>query len=79
MRRKCSICQKVIKPADEKESRKEKFYPFCSMRCKFVDLGRWLDGKYRIATKPEDEEDESKTVDNSGKTPDNDNQEDSHR
>jgi endogenous inhibitor of DNA gyrase (YacG/DUF329 family) len=28
-----------------------------------VDLGRWLDSKYRIATKPEEEDQESKTVD----------------
>jgi hypothetical protein len=24
-------------------------YPFCSPACKLVDLGRWLDGRYRIA------------------------------
>jgi endogenous inhibitor of DNA gyrase (YacG/DUF329 family) len=23
-------------------------YPFCSPPCKLVDLGRWLDGSYRI-------------------------------
>ncbi|MCC7291982.1 MAG: DNA gyrase inhibitor YacG [Phycisphaerales bacterium] len=23
--------------------------PFCSQRCKLVDLGRWLDGSYRIS------------------------------
>jgi endogenous inhibitor of DNA gyrase (YacG/DUF329 family) len=23
-------------------------FPFCSPRCKLVDLGRWLDGGYRI-------------------------------
>ena len=23
-------------------------FPFCSMRCQLVDLGRWLDGDYRI-------------------------------
>jgi endogenous inhibitor of DNA gyrase (YacG/DUF329 family) len=29
--------------------------PFCSARCKDVDLGRWLKGAYRIPTeeKPE--------------------------
>ena len=25
-----------------------KFYPFCSQRCGEVDLGRWLNGIYRI-------------------------------
>jgi uncharacterized protein len=23
-------------------------FPFCSPACKLVDLGRWLDGSYRI-------------------------------
>jgi endogenous inhibitor of DNA gyrase (YacG/DUF329 family) len=23
-------------------------FPFCSDRCKLVDLGRWLDGAYRV-------------------------------
>jgi endogenous inhibitor of DNA gyrase (YacG/DUF329 family) len=23
-------------------------FPFCSPRCRDVDLGRWLDGKYQI-------------------------------
>jgi len=64
MLRRCSICKKVIKPADEKKSRKGKFYPFCSARCKFVDLGRWLDGRYRIETQPDEEDEDTKTVDN---------------
>jgi endogenous inhibitor of DNA gyrase (YacG/DUF329 family) len=33
-------------------------YPFCSERCKLIDLGRWLDGKYQIAV-VEDDVDES--------------------
>jgi endogenous inhibitor of DNA gyrase (YacG/DUF329 family) len=24
-------------------------FPFCSPRCKLVDLGKWLDEKYRVA------------------------------
>jgi uncharacterized protein len=24
--------------------------PFCSPRCAMLDLGRWLDGDYRVAT-----------------------------
>jgi uncharacterized protein len=26
------------------------YFPFCSERCKLVDLGAWLDGDYRIAS-----------------------------
>ena len=33
-------------------------YPFCSKRCKDVDLNRWLSGTYVIAGPPiEDDED----------------------
>ncbi len=31
--------------------------PFCSERCKLIDLGHWLGGDYRIPGKPEEEED----------------------
>lgn len=24
------------------------FFPFCSQPCKLVDLGKWLDGTYRV-------------------------------
>jgi endogenous inhibitor of DNA gyrase (YacG/DUF329 family) len=41
----CPICQKVIEnaPADFEPR------PFCSLRCKQIDLGNWLDEKYRIS------------------------------
>jgi endogenous inhibitor of DNA gyrase (YacG/DUF329 family) len=26
--------------------------PFCSERCKVLDLARWVDGEYRIAGEP---------------------------
>lgn len=26
--------------------------PFCSPRCQWVDLGRWLDGSYRVPGRP---------------------------
>jgi hypothetical protein len=36
-------------------------YPFCSARCRKIDLGRWLGEKYRIPAEdqPKDEADES--------------------
>jgi len=40
-RRRCPICGR---PTDEK------LRPFCSSRCADADLGRWLDGAYRIPT-----------------------------
>jgi endogenous inhibitor of DNA gyrase (YacG/DUF329 family) len=26
--------------------------PFCSERCKLLDLSRWIDGSYRVAGEP---------------------------
>ena len=40
-RRGCPICGKPSVAAHD---------PFCSARCKQVDLGRWLNGTYRIET-----------------------------
>ncbi len=36
---KCATCGKPAEP---------KFRPFCSARCKDVDLHRWLSGRYAI-------------------------------
>ena len=51
MRRKCPTCGRVVKaePPDA-------FLPFCSERCRLADLGKWLDGGYRISS-PASEED----------------------
>ena len=53
IRVRCPICERWMEgasPADWPE------FPFCSPRCKTIDLGRWLDGKYQITLTPEDEE-----------------------
>jgi|TARA_B100000809_G_scaffold102993_1_gene101621 endogenous inhibitor of DNA gyrase (YacG/DUF329 family) len=41
---KCPICKK---PA-EKDKSKNPFLPFCSERCRTIDMGAWLDGKYVV-------------------------------
>ncbi len=49
----CPICKK---PVNEGDLGKEgSFYPFCSQRCKLIDLGRWLGGKYQIPVHEDDE------------------------
>jgi len=40
----CPICGRPAAPRSE-----NKAVPFCSARCKQVDLGEWLDEKYRVA------------------------------
>jgi endogenous inhibitor of DNA gyrase (YacG/DUF329 family) len=37
-------------------------FPFCSPRCRLIDLGRWLDGSYRLpAEEPEPAEEDAET------------------
>ncbi len=41
---KCAICGKPALPRARNRA-----YPFCSERCKLLDLGKWLGEDYRIA------------------------------
>lgn len=46
-------------PTCRQELGKERspYRPFCSERCKMVDLGRWLDGSYAIPGEPAEDAD----------------------
>ncbi len=48
----CRICQKAV----AYEGRLPEAYPFCSPRCRRVDLGRWLRGQYSLERELTDEE-----------------------
>jgi endogenous inhibitor of DNA gyrase (YacG/DUF329 family) len=52
VKRKCPTCGRQLADADEVRG----FRPFCSERCRAADLGKWLDGGYRIES-PISEED----------------------
>ena len=49
IRGRCPICRKAFEVAslDDQPS-----FPFCSDRCKLIDLGRWIDGSYAIPAAP---------------------------
>jgi endogenous inhibitor of DNA gyrase (YacG/DUF329 family) len=52
----CPICHKeVVEPMPGLPRGN---LPFCSERCKLIDLGRWLGGKYQIPVEisPDDED-----------------------
>jgi uncharacterized protein len=40
----CPICKKSVTWEDNP------FRPFCSERCKLLDLDNWLAGRYRVST-----------------------------
>lgn len=50
---KCPICERPAKPREENAS-----YPFCSPRCKTIDLGKWVNEEYRIPVESSDEDDD---------------------
>jgi uncharacterized protein len=39
----CPACRKIVLPGDER-------FPFCSDRCRLIDLGKWASGGYVIST-----------------------------
>ena len=41
--RTCPVCGKPVPPRPA-----DRFWPFCSDRCRLVDLGEWLGEGYRI-------------------------------
>lgn len=43
---KCPICGKPV------EWKENPFRPFCSERCKLVDLGRWVSDEYSVPGPP---------------------------
>ena len=43
----CPICGKPAASRSENRT-----FPFCSTRCRQIDLGKWLDEDYRIPTGP---------------------------
>jgi endogenous inhibitor of DNA gyrase (YacG/DUF329 family) len=55
VKRKCPTCGRAFEPSEETRP----FRPFCSARCRAADLGKWLDGGYRIPSHLSDEVDES--------------------
>lgn len=56
----CPICDKAMSPQGPKEWPD---WPFCSPRCKLIDLGRWLGGDYAIPAAPASEEEDASEED----------------
>jgi endogenous inhibitor of DNA gyrase (YacG/DUF329 family) len=48
---KCPVCKRVTVYSEDNPYR-----PFCTKRCKLIDLGAWLNGAYSIAAEEDDSE-----------------------
>jgi len=60
----CPTCKKPL-PDPQPAEDLPKWFPFCSDRCKLIDIGRWADGKYQIPVvdEPPDDTDKPPTDD----------------
>jgi uncharacterized protein len=45
----CPICKKVVRSSDAE-------FPFCSDRCRTIDLGKWASGAYAVPSAEDAEE-----------------------
>lgn len=45
----CPICKKPVKNTDAE-------FPFCSERCRTIDLGKWASGEYVVSSPVSDAE-----------------------
>jgi endogenous inhibitor of DNA gyrase (YacG/DUF329 family) len=50
----CPTCKRPVPIPSDTEPMGA--FPFCCERCKLIDLGRWLDGKYQIPIDEDDDE-----------------------
>lgn len=46
----CPTCRKVVLATDPD-------FPFCSDRCRIIDLGKWASGDYKISSPIQDPDD----------------------
>ena len=51
---KCPICKKPVKNGDPE-------FPFCSERCRLIDLGKWASGAYVISSPLQDTDEDSES------------------
>lgn len=50
----CPTCSAAVSWTAE-----NRYKPFCSERCKLIDLGQWATEKYRVPAEEQEPEDES--------------------
>ncbi len=52
-RPKCPTCDMLAEPGIS-----DKYLPFCSERCRLIDLGRWLNEEHAVTCEDEEEDSE---------------------
>lgn len=50
-------CCKCRKPMEFQHTKELPYFPFCSKKCKLIDLGKWLDGTNALPNYSEEKPD----------------------
>ena len=61
----CPICKKPVNSTDPD-------FPFCSERCRTIDLGKWASGDYKISSPVKDTSDDFEQDVNPNRSQDDD-------
>jgi endogenous inhibitor of DNA gyrase (YacG/DUF329 family) len=56
MKHRCPICHKTFQSSGQEPFEKADFFPFCSQKCKLIDLGSWLDARYKVVSSLQSQE-----------------------
>lgn len=56
MKYRCPVCKRNVEASPRGQPEEENFFPFCSRRCKLIDLGAWLDAEYNITSELQSED-----------------------
>jgi endogenous inhibitor of DNA gyrase (YacG/DUF329 family) len=57
MKLKCPACRREYEYIDDERN---PYFPFCSQRCRLIDLGKWLGGDYAVSTPLKDADPDEK-------------------
>jgi endogenous inhibitor of DNA gyrase (YacG/DUF329 family) len=57
MSKQCPVCKKLFQLEDSESP------PFCSKRCREIDMGRWLDERYTLPVEPSEDDEEPMSQD----------------
>ena len=63
----CPTCQRPSPPREENPA-----FPFCSARCRSVDLGKWLGEEFRIAAESVDADEDGDSMPTAASSDDED-------
>ncbi len=50
MKHRCPVCNEIVQGSIQEHCKEAIFFPFCSKRCKLIDLGAWLDCEYTLVS-----------------------------